>query len=129
LANFIRQNNYDAFKKEKNFVSLHHARNNFFIYVHNVNGKIIYQSTNGLAGYRGPKKPTTFAAEINGRRVAKAIKRSNLSPLVLVIRTRLTSFVRSAIKGINYVGIKFNYVRRVILKGHNGLRKPGLRRV
>ena len=81
-----------------------------------------------MVGYKGPKKPTAFAAEINARRVARAIKYSKLFPIVLVIRTRLSSFVRSAIRGINYVGVKFSYVKRIILKGHNGLRKPGLRR-
>jgi small subunit ribosomal protein S11 len=114
--------------RKKNFVSLFHSKNNFFIYVHNANGKIIHQSTNGLVGYKGPKKPTAFAAEMNARRVAKALKYSKLFPLVLVIRTRLSSFVRSAIRGLNYMGIKFSYVKRMILKGHNGLRKPGLRR-
>ncbi len=128
ISNHHAKRNYDNFNKEKNFVSLFHTKNNFFIYVHNVNGKIIYQSTNGMAGYRGPKKPTAFAAEINARRVAKAIKHSKIFPIVLVIRTRLSSFVRSAIRGINYMGLKFSYVKRMILKGHNGLRKPGLRR-
>lgn len=128
LADFYTKKNYETFDKEKNFVSLFHSKNNFFIYVHNANGKIIHQSTNGLVGYKGPKKPTAFAAEMNARRVAKALKYSKLFPLVLVIRTRLSSFVRSAIRGLNYMGIKFSYVKRMILKGHNGLRKPGLRR-
>jgi small subunit ribosomal protein S11 len=129
LASFLNERNFNTFKKERNFVSLCHSKNNFFIYVHNTNGKIIYQSSNGLVGYRGPKKPTAFAAEMNARKVARAIRYSKISPLVLVIRTRLTSFVRSAIRGINYIGIKFSYVKRIILKGHNGLRKPGSRRV
>ncbi len=128
LADFYNKKNFDSYDKEKNFVSLFHSKNNFFIYVHNANGKIIYQSTNGMVGYRGPKKPTAFAAEINARRVARAIKYSKLFPIVLVIRTRLSSFVRSAIRGINYIGVKFSYVKRIILRGHNGLRKPGLRR-
>jgi small subunit ribosomal protein S11 len=129
LASFLNVRNFNNFNRERNFVSLFHSKNNFFIYVHNANGKIIYQSTNGLVGYKGPKKPTAFAAEINARRVAKAIHYSKVAPLVLVIRTRLTSYVRSAIRGINYMGIKFSYVKRIILKGHNGLRKPGARRV
>jgi len=139
-------------------VELRETANNFYIVVKQ-NNQTLFDRTCGMVypygapKFEGPKRRTTYAAEVLGKHVGRILLTKQMPHIWLKLRTRPNEKVKAAIKGIKNVEIpvkfasvykdgrlvraSFHGVRRIhvdrvsinVPLSHNGLRKRKPRRI
>lgn len=139
-------------------VELRETPNNFYIVVKQ-NNQTLFDRTAGMVypygapKFKGPKRRTTYAAEILGKHVGKILIDKQMPNIQLKMRTRPNEKIKAAIKGMTSVqlpvkyhavyeegrlvraafrGIKRVHIERVSINvplSHNGLRKRKPRRI
>jgi ribosomal protein S11 len=139
-------------------VELRETANNFYIVVKRDNQTLFDRTCgmvypHGAPKFEGPKRRTTYAAEVLGKHVGRILLMKQMPHIRLKLRTRPNEKVKAAIKGIKSVEIpvkfaavykegrlvraSFHGVRRVhvdrvsinVPLSHNGLRKRKPRRI
>lgn len=121
-------------KKEKKTVSVGKAfvnatYNNTIITLTDLNGNVLNWASAGLVGFKGPKKSTSYAAQVITRvAVKKAREEFNLEEVSVFVNGVGTGR-EAAIRALNAAGLTITQIKDVTPIPHNGCRPKGPRRV
>lgn len=103
--------------------------NNTIITLTDMQGNVISWASAGIAGFKGPKKSTPYAAQIITRiAVGKAKEECGLSEVEVYVKGVGTGR-ESAIRSLNNNGLIVTSIKDVTPVPHNGCRKRKPRRV
>jgi len=120
-------------KKEKKQVSVGKAfilatYNNTKVTITDMNGDVISWASAGVAGFKGPKKSTPYAAQIITRIAVGKAREAGLSEVSVFIKGVGTGR-ESAVRALNANGLIVNLIKDITPMPHNGCRKRKPRRV
>ncbi len=102
--------------------------NNTIISLTDVEGNVISWASTGMAGFKGPKKSTSYAAQIITRIASEKAKNHGLEEVSVYVRGVGTGR-EAVIRTLNSSGITINTIKDVTPVPHNGCRPTGPRRI
>ena len=103
--------------------------NNTVITLTDLQGNVISWASAGIAGFKGPKKATPYAAQIIAKiAILKAKEEYGLEEVSAFVRGVGTGR-ESAVRALNANGLNVTYIKDVTPIPHNGCRPKGPRRV
>lgn len=102
--------------------------NNIIISLTNKEGQVIAWSSAGLAGFKGSKKNTPYAAQIAATKAAQSAFDAGMRSVKVYVKGP-GSGREAAIRAIDGAGIKVTRIKDVTPIPHNGCRPPKRRRV
>ena len=102
--------------------------NNTLISLTDLDGNVISWASTGMAGFKGPKKSTSYAAQIITRIAAAKAKEYGLEEVAVYVRGIGTGR-EAAIRTLNSAGINVSTIKDITPIPHNGCRAKGPRRV
>ncbi len=102
--------------------------NNTTITFTDMNGNVVSWATAGMAGFKGSKKSTPFAAQMAASDAAKKAQENGMRSVGILVKGP-GSGRESAMRAINHSGMKVTFIRDVTPIPHNGCRPPKRRRV
>ena len=102
--------------------------NNTIVTLTDLDGNVISWASAGMAGFRGPKKSTPYAAQIIARIAVGKAKEAGLSE-VSVFAKGVGTGRESAIRALNSNGLNVTLIKDITPIPHNGCRKRKPRRV
>ncbi len=91
-------------------------------------GNVISWSNAGLAGFKGPKKSTPYAAQIITRIAVEKAKEFGLAEVKVFVKGVGTGR-ESAVRALNANGLNVTYIKDITPLPHNGCRSRKPRRV
>lgn len=120
-------------KKDKKQVTVGKAfikstYNNTIVTLTDLNGNVISWASAGVAGFRGPKKSTPYAAQIITRIAVGKAKEAGLLEVSVFVKGIGTGR-ESAVRALNANGLIVTSIKDVTPIPHNGCRKRKPRRV
>lgn len=139
IFNFFKFNfsnvNSDIYKSSSSFFSslkfrlhIRQTKNNLFIFLRSLSGRLIFSYTNGQTIYKGSRRSTTSAADLAGKQVSKFLIINKINNICLVFDTPLTSIVKSAVRGLS-TRLEFSGILAYRFVSHNGMKARATRRV
>jgi small subunit ribosomal protein S11 len=106
------------------------TNNNIFITITSKNGNVLYWSSCGSCGFKGPRRVTGLAAEVLGSVILKKLIFLKIKTIDLKIYSYLNIRVKSVLKSLLYNSLLFiKSINLEIPVSHNGIRFKKLRRV
>ncbi len=102
--------------------------NNTIVTLTDLKGNVISWASAGIAGFKGPKKSTPYAASIITRIAAEKAREAGLKEVNVYVNGVGTGR-ESAVRALNANGIDITYIKDVTPTPHNGCRKRKPRRV
>jgi len=103
--------------------------NNTIVSITDLQGNVLSWASAGVAGFKGPKKSTPYAAQIISRlAVGKAREEFGLMDVVVYVKGVGTGR-ESAIRSLNNNGLNITQIKDVTPVPHNGCRQRKPRRV
>jgi len=102
--------------------------NNTIVSIADANGNIISWASAGIAGFKGPKKSTPYAAQIITRIAVGKAKEMGLKDVMVFVKGVGTGR-ESAVRALNANGLNVTYIKDITPTPHNGCRKRKPRRV
>jgi len=102
--------------------------NNTIVTIADAKGNVISWASAGIAGFKGPKKSTPYAAQIITRIAVGRAKEMGLKDVSVFVKGVGTGR-ESAIRALNANGLNVTYIKDVTPVPHNGCRKRKPRRV
>jgi len=102
--------------------------NNTIVSLADGNGNIISWASAGLAGFKGPKKSTPYAAQIIARIAVEKAKVFGLKEVAVFVRGVGTGR-ESAVRALNANGLVITAIKDITPMPHNGCRPKKPRRV
>jgi len=102
--------------------------NNTIITITDVIGNVIAWSSSGLAGFKGSRKSTPYAASQAAEDVARKAKEHGVKNLEVLVKGP-GSGREAAIRSLQAAGFTITHIRDKTPIPHNGCRQPKRRRV
>ena len=102
--------------------------NNTIVALSDLSGNVISWASAGLAGFKGPKKSTPYAAQIISRIAVEKAKGFGLSEVSVMVKGVGTGR-ESAIRALNANGLIITSIKDITPIPHNGCRPKKPRRV
>ena len=102
--------------------------NNTIVTLTDLNGDVISWASAGMAGFKGPKKATPYAAQIITRLAVEKAKEVGLSEVSVFVKGVGTGR-ESAVRALNASGLNVSLIKDVTPIPHNGCRRRKPRRV
>ncbi|MEI6378521.1 MAG: 30S ribosomal protein S11 [Candidatus Falkowbacteria bacterium] len=102
--------------------------NNTIITITDLDGNVISWANAGLAGFKGPKKSTPYAAQIITKIAVARAKEMGLSEVSVFVKGVGTGR-ESAVRALNANGLNVTYIKDITPIPHNGCRARKPRRV
>ena len=102
--------------------------NNTIITITDLEGNTIAWSSAGIAGFKGSRKSTPFAAQLAARDVATKAQEHGVKNLTVFIKGP-GSGREAAIRSLQASGFRIGFIKDVTPIPHNGCRAPKRRRV
>ena len=102
--------------------------NNTIITITDLDGNVISWANAGLAGFKGPKKSTPYAAQIITKIAVARAKEMGLNEVSVFVKGVGTGR-ESAVRALNANGLNVTYIKDVTPIPHNGCRARKPRRV
>ena len=102
--------------------------NNTIVALTDLSGNVISWASAGMAGFKGPKKSTPYAAQIITRIAVERVKECGLSEVSVIVKGVGTGR-ESAIRALNANGLIITSIKDVTPIPHNGCRPKKPRRV
>ncbi len=102
--------------------------NNTIITLTDLNGNVISWASAGMAGFKGPKKSTPYAASIITRIAVEKAKARGLKEVAVFVRGVGTGR-ESAVRALNANGLIVSSIKDITSVPHNGCRAQKPRRV
>ena len=119
-------------KEKKNIpngvVHINATFNNTIITFTDLSGNVISWASSGMAGFKGSRKSTPFAAQKAAEIAARAAQENGMRTVGILVKGP-GSGRESAMRAINAAGFKVTFIRDVTPIPHNGCRPPIRRRV
>jgi len=128
-SKFIRKKKKEFKKVTVGNAYIKATYNNTIVTLTDLHGNVISWASAGIAGFRGPKKSTPYAAQIVTRiAVGKAREKYGLSEVSVFVRGVGTGR-ESAVRALNNNGLIVTSIKDVTPVPHNGCRARRPRRV
>lgn len=102
--------------------------NNTIVSLTDLNGNVLSWASAGIAGFKGPKKSTPYAAQIITRIAVEKAREVGLKDVCVYVKGVGTGR-ESAVRALNANGLIVTYIKDVTPVPHNGCRKRKPRRV
>lgn len=102
--------------------------NNTIVTLADTSGNVISWASAGIAGFKGPKKSTPYAAQIITRIAVEKAKESGLKEVSVFVKGVGTGR-ESAVRALNSCGLSITYIKDVTSIPHNGCRPKKPRRI
>ncbi|MFH0840515.1 MAG: 30S ribosomal protein S11 [bacterium] len=102
--------------------------NNTIVTLTDAEGNVLSWANAGLAGFKGPKKSTPYAAQIITRIAVAKAKEYGLSEVSVFIKGVGTGR-ESAVRALNANGLNITFIKDITPIPHNGCRPRKPRRV
>ncbi|MFH0955865.1 MAG: 30S ribosomal protein S11 [Candidatus Falkowbacteria bacterium] len=102
--------------------------NNTIVALADLSGNVISWASAGMAGFKGPKKSTPYAAQIITRIAVEKAKEFGLNEVSVVVKGVGTGR-ESAIRALNANGLIITSIKDITPIPHNGCRPKKPRRV
>ena len=102
--------------------------NNTIITITDPQGNVISWASGGVAGFKGSRKSTPFAAQLAAENAAKKAMESGLRTVDVFIKGPGAGR-EAALRALQSSGLKVHLIRDVTPIPHNGCRPPKRRRV
>ncbi|MDP2830592.1 MAG: 30S ribosomal protein S11, partial [bacterium] len=102
--------------------------NNTMVTLTDLSGNVISWASAGIAGFRGPKKSTPYAAQIITRIAVEKARQSGLEEVSVFVKGVGTGR-ESAVRALNANGLNVISIKDITPIPHNGCRKKKPRRV
>ncbi|MBI2459259.1 MAG: 30S ribosomal protein S11 [Parcubacteria group bacterium] len=102
--------------------------NNTIVSLADLSGNVMAWASAGLAGFKGPKKSTPYAAQIITRIAVEKAKKFGLSEVSVMVKGVGTGR-ESAIRALNANGLIITSIKDITPIPHNGCRPKKPRRV
>ncbi|MFH1597681.1 MAG: 30S ribosomal protein S11 [Patescibacteria group bacterium] len=120
-------------KSRKKFIAKGQAHikatyNNTVITICDLKGNVLFWSTSGKMGFKGPKKSTPYAAGVVVRDIVDKMKTVAMKEIDIFVRG-VGSGREAAIRAFNAQGINISCIKDVTPIPHNGPRPKRPRRV
>jgi small subunit ribosomal protein S11 len=119
-------------KERKNIVNgiahVNASFNNTIITISDAQGNAIAWSSSGLAGFKGSRKSTPYAAQIAAEDAGRKALEHGVKTLEVEVKGPGTGR-ESALRALQSVGFAITSIRDVTPIPHNGVRPPKRRRV
>lgn len=109
-------------------VHINASFNNTSITFTDPTGNVVSWATSGMAGFKGSRKSTPFAAQKASEIAAKKAQEQGMKTVGIFVKGP-GSGRESAMRGINAAGLKVAFIRDITPIPHNGCRPPKRRRV
>lgn len=87
--------------------------------------RLLKQFSVGQLGIKGPKKRTTYSAEVVGKKMGEYLKINNITYIEIYVRIKRKKrfyFFRYAIRPLRKAGVYIARMRFFYLRSHNGSR-------
>jgi small subunit ribosomal protein S11 len=119
-------------KEKKNIpngvVHINATFNNTIVTFTDLSGNVISWASAGMAGFKGSRKSTPFAAQKAAEIAARAAQENGMRTVGILVKGPGAGR-ESAMRAINAAGFKVTFIRDVTPIPHNGCRPPKRRRV
>lgn len=119
-------------KEKKNIpVGVAHIQatfNNTIISFTDQKGNVVSWASSGMAGFKGSRKSTPFAAQLAAETAARKAQEQGMRTVGVLVKGP-GSGREAAMRAINKVGFQVTYIRDITPIPHNGCRPPKRRRV
>jgi small subunit ribosomal protein S11 len=102
--------------------------NNTIVTITDVSGNTIAWSNAGVAGFKGSRKSTPFAAQLTGKDAADKAKEHGVRNVVVYVKGP-GSGREAAVRALHAAGLNITSIKDVTPIPHNGCRPPKRRRV
>ncbi|MBU0722191.1 30S ribosomal protein S11 [Patescibacteria group bacterium] len=102
--------------------------NNTIVALTDLSGNVISWASAGMAGFKGPKKSTPYAAQIITRIAVEKAKKCGLTEVSVMVKGVGTGR-ESAIRALNVNGLIITSIKDITPIPHNGCRPKKPRRV
>jgi small subunit ribosomal protein S11 len=102
--------------------------NNTIVTLTDLNGNVISWASAGIAGFKGPKKSTPYAAQIITRIAVEKARETGLKEVSVFVKGVGTGR-ESAVRALNANGLVVTYIKDITPVPHNGCRPKKPRRV
>ena len=102
--------------------------NNTIISITDPQGNVVAWSSGGVAGFKGSRKSTPFAAQIAAENAAKKAMENGMKTVDVFIKGPGAGR-EAALRALQSAGLKIQLIRDVTPIPHNGCRPPKRRRV
>lgn len=102
--------------------------NNTIISITDPQGNVVAWSSGGVAGFKGSRKSTPFAAQLAAENVAKKAMENGMKTVDVFIKGPGAGR-EAALRALQSAGLKIHLIRDVTPIPHNGCRPPKRRRV
>ena len=109
-------------------VHIQSSFNNTIITIADPQGNVVSWSSGGIAGFKGSRKSTPFAAQVAADRAGQAVKEFGVRNLDVNVKGPGPGR-ESAVRALNNAGFKITSITDVTPIPHNGCRPPKKRRV
>ena len=107
---------------------IHSSYNNTIVSLTDLDGNVLAWSSAGIAGFKGPKKSTPYAASIITKIAVLKAKEYGLSEVSVFVKGVGTGR-ESAIRALNANGLEITFIKDITPIPHNGCRRKKPRRV
>ena len=119
-------------KEKKNIpngvVHINATFNNTIVTFTDKSGNVISWASAGMAGFKGSRKSTPFAAQKAAELAARSAQENGMRTVGILVKGPGAGR-ESAMRAINAAGFKVTFIRDVTPIPHNGCRPPKRRRV
>jgi small subunit ribosomal protein S11 len=109
-------------------VHIQSSFNNTIITISDAQGNVVSWSSGGVAGFKGSRKSTPFAAQLAAENAAKKAMEHGMRTVDVFIKGPGAGR-EAALRAIQSAGLKIHLIRDVTPIPHNGCRPPKRRRV
>lgn len=119
-------------KEKKNIpVGIAHIQasfNNTIVSFTDQKGNVVSWASSGMAGFKGSRKSTPFAAQLAAENAARKAQEQGMRTVGVLVKGPGAGR-EAAMRAINRVGFQVTYIRDITPIPHNGCRPPKRRRV
>lgn len=109
-------------------VHIQSSFNNTIVTISDAQGNVVSWSSGGVAGFKGSRKSTPFAAQLAAENAAKKAMEHGMRTVDVYIKGPGAGR-EAALRAIQSAGLKIHLIRDVTPIPHNGCRPPKRRRV
>ena len=113
---------------EKGQAHIHSSFNNTIVTITDVQGNSISWASSGGLGFKGSRKSTPFASQMEAETAAKAAMEHGLKSVEVYVKGP-GSGREAAIRALQTAGLEISLIKDVTPIPHNGCRPPKRRRV
>ena len=114
-------------KIERGIIHIQASSNNTIITVSDFEGQVVAWDSAGTSRFKGPKKPTPYAAQTATRNAIFMLVKQGMKEAAIKMNG-VGPGRAAALKSVVHSGVKLSFIRDVTPTPHNGCRPPKRRR-